>query len=285
MATAHRATSGVIFAVVFLLGVFVNELWFLVPIIACFGTAVGTVEFFHMARRRYDKANRTFAVVMAVALVIVGYYQGLDSRSPLFFIITAALLGSFVLTLVRRGITRFLAQSSITFLGSFYVGLPLAMVMAILNAPFLQENAPRHSGRFLIVFLIIVTWSADIGAYFVGRKFGRRKLAPSLSPGKSIEGFYGGIGFTILMAVLLKLRWPQVGQIFLWSEVLVLGLLFSTIGVMGDLVESAIKREAGVKDSGPDWTGHGGMLDIIDSLLFTAPIFYLHMTYIHPMLH
>jgi len=280
IATARRAASGIVFAVVFLLSIFLNPLWFLAPLIVCFGTAVGTVEFFHMAQRRYDKANRSFAVIMAVCLVLVGYAQGLDQRSAMFFVVTAAFLGSFTLTLIRRGITRFLAHSSITFLGCFYVGLPLAMAMAILNGPNYHQV-----GRFLLVFLILVTWSADIGAYFVGRKFGRHKLAPTLSPGKSIEGFVGGIGSTLFVAVLLKLVWPQIDELFLWSEVLILGLLFSTIGVMGDLVESAIKREAGVKDSGPDLTGHGGMLDIIDSLLFTAPIFYLHMIYLHPLLH
>lgn len=113
MATAHRAASGAIFAVVFMLGIFFNDFWYLAPIIVCIGTAVGTVEFFHMAQRRYDKANRSFAVVTAVCLVIVGYSQGLNERSAMFFLMTVAFIGSFTLTLIRRGITRFLAHSSI----------------------------------------------------------------------------------------------------------------------------------------------------------------------------
>ncbi len=278
--TSHRLLSGIIFGILFCLGIFFNRLALLAPIIVCAATAIGTNEFFQIARVRYDKANRSFGVLVAVALVILGYARGLDERFPFFVVLTIAFLGSFSLTLVRRGITRFMAQSSITFLGCFYVGLPMAMAMEILNAPTFEKF-----GRFLIIFLIVTTWSADVGAYFVGRKFGRHKLAPTLSPGKSYEGFFGGIGFSVIVAGLLKLLWPQIGQLFTWYEVLFLAVLFSTVGVLGDLVESAMKREAGVKDSGRNVTGHGGMLDIIDSLLFTAPLFYLHLVYFYKFLH
>ena len=278
--TSHRLLSGVIFAILFCLGIFFNRVALLAPIIVCAATAIGTNEFFQIARIRYDKANRSFAILVAIGLVILGYARGLDERFPFFVMLTIAFLGSFSLTLVRRGITRFMAQSSITFLGCFYVGLPMAMAMEILNGPTYMK-----SGRFLVVFLILTTWAADVGAYFVGRKFGKHKLAPNLSPGKTYEGFVGGIALSVIVALLMNLLWPQIGRLFTWYEALFLGVLFSTVGVLGDLVESAIKREAGVKDSGPNVTGHGGMLDIIDSLIFTAPLFYLHLMYFYKILH
>lgn len=132
----------------------------------------------------------------------------------------------------------------------------------------------RPSGAFYVLFLLLFIWGADTGAYFAGRRFGKHKLAPAVSPGKSWEGVLGGSLTSVLVAL--------IGGWFLFTEhrsayfcFIVLAFLTSLISVLGDLVESLIKRQAGVKDSGNLLPGHGGLLDRIDSLISAAPFFAL----------
>jgi phosphatidate cytidylyltransferase len=128
-------------------------------------------------------------------------------------------------------------------------------------------------GPVWTLFVLLIVWAADTGAYFVGVRFGRRKLAPRISPGKSWEGLFGGLGATLLLALamlpLLGLKWPQLPQLLL------LTLITALVSVLGDLFESLLKRHAGAKDSSDLIPGHGGMLDRIDSLLAALPVFVL----------
>lgn len=134
------------------------------------------------------------------------------------------------------------------------------------------ESDPYH-GAQLIMFLFLMVWSADIGAYFVGKAIGKHKLLPNVSPGKTLEGFIGGVIFACILVTLAgyQLSWDQS------QFMLVLGVtaVITTISVLGDLNESMFKRQAGIKDSGSILPGHGGILDRIDSLTATAPIFAL----------
>lgn len=131
---------------------------------------------------------------------------------------------------------------------------------------------PYH-GAQLIMFLFLMVWSADIGAYFVGKSIGKHKLLPNVSPGKTLEGFVGGV---ISACALIGIA----GSIIGWTNeqfatVLMVTVVITTISVLGDLNESMFKRQAGVKDSGSILPGHGGVLDRIDSLTATAPIYAL----------
>jgi len=131
----------------------------------------------------------------------------------------------------------------------------------------------EFQGAQLLMYLFMLVWSADIGAYFVGKSIGKHKLMPMVSPGKTIEGFLGGV---VCAAVLTF----AVSTYLSWSTEQLLNALFVTcliasISVLGDLTESMFKRQAGVKDSGTILPGHGGILDRIDSLTATAPIFAL----------
>jgi len=134
-------------------------------------------------------------------------------------------------------------------------------------------NADPYHGAQLIMVLFLMVWSADVGAYFVGKAIGRHKLLPNVSPGKTIEGFIGGVVFACVLVSI-------AGYIIGWDSqrfimVLLVTALITTISVLGDLNESMFKRQAGIKDSGSILPGHGGILDRIDSLTATAPIYAL----------
>lgn len=128
----------------------------------------------------------------------------------------------------------------------------------------------HEQGAWLVLLLITIVAAADSGGYFVGRKFGRRKLAPAVSPGKTWEGFAGGLGANLLLCALLTLF---VG--WSWWFIAVLVIPTSVVSVLGDLLESMLKRHAGLKDSGTLLPGHGGVLDRIDGITAAAPVFAL----------
>jgi|TARA_B110000211_G_scaffold68462_1_gene79103 phosphatidate cytidylyltransferase len=136
---------------------------------------------------------------------------------------------------------------------------------------------PYH-GAQLLMFLFLMVWSADVGAYFVGKSIGKHKLLPNVSPGKTLEGFLGGVIFACVMVVIAGyfIDWTMAQ----YRIVIPVTILITTISVLGDLNESMFKRQAGVKDSGTILPGHGGILDRIDSLTATAPIYALCYAYL-----
>jgi len=147
-------------------------------------------------------------------------------------------------------------------------GIGVVLISAAVTAIF----SVWQSSPWWLMYLFLLVWGADSGAYFVGRKLGKKKLAPNVSPNKSVEGLYGGIVTSMLIVtavalLYLDMTWPELTLFLILSVVTV----FSS--VLGDLFESMIKRRAGIKDSGRILSGHGGVLDRIDSLLAAAPIF------------
>jgi phosphatidate cytidylyltransferase len=132
-----------------------------------------------------------------------------------------------------------------------------------------------HDGIYTLLFLFALIWGADSAAYFVGRKWGKHKLAPQVSPGKSWQGLCGALVCALFIAAIAG--WLSETPIQLWWRGAVIAVVTVLFSVMGDLFESMIKRQAGVKDSGQLLPGHGGLLDRIDSLTAAAPIFVLVM--------
>ena len=130
----------------------------------------------------------------------------------------------------------------------------------------------REAGLTYIIYALLVVWSTDSGAYFTGRKFGKHKLWPEISPNKTIEGFVGGIIIAVILASIMQLITPFNMS---WGYFIVVTIISSVFGQLGDLVESAIKRHYNVKDSGWILPGHGGILDRFDSLLFVLPLLNL----------
>lgn len=128
-------------------------------------------------------------------------------------------------------------------------------------------------GSSYLLLMLLWIWGADSGAFFVGRRFGKQKLAPAISPGKTREGVLGGLLVVILIALIAGLFFP-FGVVH-YVGLLILSLIVAIISVVGDLFESLVKRQTGVKDSGTLLPGHGGILDRLDSLISTAPVFAL----------
>jgi phosphatidate cytidylyltransferase len=136
-------------------------------------------------------------------------------------------------------------------------------------------------GAALVFAPVLLTWASDTSAYFVGRQWGKRKLIPQVSPGKTVEGSLGALAGTVEVAILYSEVLRQFENYRLEiGAALVLGLLVSVAAQLGDLVESLLKRDAGVKDSGGFFPGHGGVLDRLDSLLFTLPLAYLFFRFV-----
>ena len=129
----------------------------------------------------------------------------------------------------------------------------------------------------MVAALILITKSADIGAYLVGSKWGKRSLIARISPSKTIEGTIGGLLFGILAAMASKVFLPDL-FIFSYPRLILTGAFFGLLGQLGDLSESLIKRDCQAKDSGSIFPGMGGILDLIDSLLFTTPAFYFYIS-------
>jgi len=163
-----------------------------------------------------------------------------------------------------------------TFLGVLYVSWLLGFILKIFF--FHTTKGAAFDGGVCLLFFIVVTKCSDIGAYVLGSLIGRNKMIPAVSPAKTWQGFAGAIMFSTGAAMGMVHLWgdDQLGGMSL-AHAVVLGPVLAVGGVLGDLVESVFKRDSGVKDSGSFFPGIGGMLDLIDSLLFNAPLMYLYL--------
>ena len=184
--------------------------------------------------------------------------ESLNYESNLMLIYGMAILLLIYIVLVKNKMT--FDEVGFILLGAFYVGLGFHY--------FIET---RFVGLEFVIFILLVVWTTDSGAYFVGRKFGKNKLWPEISPKKTIEGSVGGIVIAVIFAVIMQWIYPFASS---WTQLIVVTTVASIIGQMGDLVESAIKRHYGVKDSGNILPGHGGILDRFDSLLFAVPLLH-----------
>jgi phosphatidate cytidylyltransferase len=166
----------------------------------------------------------------------------------------------------------------VTVFGALYTGGLLSFALYLRHLP---GVADRWHGTALVFAPVLLTWTNDSCAYFVGRAFGRRKLVPRVSPGKTLEGTLGALAGTIVMAALYSRVLGGFPAYHLGvAEAAAFGALVSVSAVVGDLVESLLKRDAGVKDSGTLLPGHGGALDRFDSLFFTLPLAYYFFRYV-----
>lgn len=192
-------------------------------------------------------------------------------------------LGLCLRQFFSRSSTAGILAISTTLFGLMYVPWLLNFIQKI-NFFHFADPLAKDAGKFYVLYFIVVTKFSDTGAYAVGSLIGRHKMIPRISPGKTWEGFGGAIVVATLASLLFaKLAGPKLAGMTSLHAV-ILGIILSLAAVVGDLIESIFKREAGVKDSGKSLPGIGGILDLLDSLLFNAPIMYLYLRHVltHP---
>lgn len=250
---------------VVLLSLRVEWLGWLMPLFALMAALVGTYEVYNMALHKQIECSLGLTLAAAAAFIGAGaIHQGRLFAFCALAVVVVLLLAAFLSQMYRHGNDDALRVVPMTLFAPVYAALPVALGLQIL-----------WSGKLLLLFILLTVWATDIAAYYVGRNYGSVKLAPRLSPKKTREGALGGLAGCVGVALLFKLIVPSAAFELGWGEVLLLGLLFAVVGQLGDLSESILKRDAGVKDSGTSLAGHGGVLDRLDSLLFCFVIFYL----------
>ncbi|HEX7737563.1 MAG TPA: phosphatidate cytidylyltransferase [Ktedonobacteraceae bacterium] len=190
-----------------------------------------------------------------------------QQRLPLYEIgISAAVLLSFSPLFLRKNLERALLDWALTLAMAFYVGWPMSFLLL------LRGSQPGlGDGLWWLLLVFGGVWGFDTGAFFAGHFFGRHKLAPQISPGKTWEGVFGGLIFSIAAALLFATLPMGVP----WYLAVPFGIVLGVTAVLGDLAESLIKRQTHVKDSGQFMPGHGGMLDRLDSILFAVLVIYI----------
>jgi phosphatidate cytidylyltransferase len=267
-----RIITAVILLPFLIASILVSWLQPLFIVMAAAAMVLGLYEFYLLAGKKGIKADAAAGYLAAVALFIVFYFatpnpmqDRLDVQS-LILVLLILTIGTLVAATLRGApFEKMIASAGATILGVLYVVLLGGHLVAV------RTGFSQRLSAHLLSFFFLVLMGSDIGAYYVGRAFGRHKLAPKISPGKTWEGVAGGVVAGLGLATVahfwffreLPLKWA-----------LPLAAVMTTLGILGDLTESALKRGAGAKDAAKILPGHGGALDRLDSLLFNAPLLY-----------
>lgn len=236
---------------------------------------IGGLEFFKLLEAKTIPSERGLGLVSSLVLGVAacfGYFH-------LAVMFPAVIVAALILQLRKQDLSNSIIITGTTVFGIIYIGWFLSHAVLLRNI----ENIPSikaytessqglgDAGFFYIVFVVACVFLNDSGAYFAGKWKGKRKLIPRISPGKTVEGTVGGIATSMLTGLVVNLIFKSPLE---HRAALLFGLAVGVFAVLGDLVESLVKRSAGVKDSGSILPGHGGMLDRFDSLIFTFPVFY-----------
>ncbi|MFA6062989.1 MAG: phosphatidate cytidylyltransferase [Gallionella sp.] len=235
----------------------------------------GMLEWAKLSRMSANMAYLYGGLTLAMMLAVLwfdGNYSDAEQLVPHLLVYTVAAL--FWLIIVPTWmIAGWKVENALLMgLAGWAVLIPTGLAMLDLHGRESQEMSVSGTGPLLLLFLMGLVWVADIGAYFAGRRFGKNKLAPSISPGKTWEGVAGGmLGVSIYIILVWSIS-PYSGNLAILPVLLMAAWWWVGLAVIGDLFESAIKRQAGVKDSGALLPGHGGLLDRIDALTPTLPL-------------
>ncbi|MCS7214182.1 MAG: phosphatidate cytidylyltransferase [Candidatus Calescibacterium sp.] len=266
-----RVISGLVFAGVFLFVILEGGLVFVLAVTAL--VALASLEIYQLLEMKGESPYKFLGILLSSAIPIISYIAPYDF---VFAILSFSLIAIFFIQVVSREFKGAIEKVLMTYFGIIYTGwlggAHSIMMRNIEEHVDVVENFARiDAGAFLFMFVVASTVSADIGAYFAGKRFGRIKIAEKISPGKTLEGFLGGLGLSILVAILMKIIFNPQGTLFTY---IFLGALCAFVGLIGDISESALKRDVHVKDSGFLIPGHGGVLDRLDSLIFSIPVLY-----------
>ena len=281
----QRLLSSAILVSIVLGALFWFPLWVYALVLVGF-VGVGLYEFFTMVRHRGILVHRPLGISLGVVFIGLVAWRSLVEPG----LVPTPILGPgataiswmwdifWPATIVIIFIRQFLRENIFEALGGLATTLfGLAYIAALISYFFYLRAIDVRQGSWLVLFLILVTKMGDVGAYAVGNVLGRHTLISRISPRKTVEGFVGAVAFSAVTAALAA---PMLGQERIFGQPptqslgLLLGVLLGLIGQLGDLAESLLKRDCQVKDTGSIIPGLGGVLDVLDSLLFTAPFFY-----------
>ena len=265
---AKRIATALTLAPLVILGVlYLSPSWFslVVGIITC----IASWEYCKLIKLS-GFSNRSFYIIVLLSCAFLLAISPLILKPALYLVSIWWLAALFVVVGFPNN-SKLLDKSLILgLLNGLFLLAPMASALAMLHS---QE-------RSLVLLLLFVIWASDIGAYFSGKHFGRKKLCPEVSPNKTFEGLYGGVLLAQVVAVtytLIAIQEPKMNDFLVFCF---LALVVSLLSVLGDLFESALKRVNNQKDSGNILPGHGGLLDRIDSLTASAPIFLMLVVFV-----
>jgi len=247
----------------------INKWAFLVVLIALI--IGGLYEFFYLISKKGIPIYSYTGILIGVLIPLLTFFRFEPTRGWELLFIVLFLLLIFILQFNRKDNTNAIVGISTTLFGVVYVSWFFSYLIKV------RFLLPGADGIKLLAFILIITKAGDIGALFIGSRYGKNPLLPKVSPNKTVEGSLGSLIVSMLTAVLIQGWFPaQLG--FSFVQIALVGALFGIIGQLGDMCESQIKRDCDVKDSGKILPGLGGILDAIDSLLFCAPVFYFFMS-------
>ena len=274
----RRAFVAVIgFALLFVLGYY-GDLCIFLPVAAL--AAIGMGEYYSAMYRKGLRPSIGWGYLCGLTLLAVAWFGsniGRDERllACLFATVTISLVVQFT----QRKDQSAVINSAITTFGVVYVALLMSYLLRLrtLDVPVLlgHPDAGQFAHRMGAVLLVMVpVWlGGDTFGYLVGNKWGRHKLCPTISPGKTVEGSIGNLSGTLLLTLILGGLWLKLP----FPNCLAIGLIMGTIGQVGDLAKSALKRDLGIKDFGGIFGAHGGVIDRFDALLFVMPLVYWYL--------
>ena len=276
-----RSITGVLFVATIILCISWNK--YSAGLLFLFFSTLGTVEFYQILNKK-ELSNNTkygpFVNVVVYSLLTLAFIEIIDYR--FLFLIVPLLLILVVQELFMKDTIPYQNISS-TLFGILYITLPFAALNYIsFNEEFYSKIGLSGNWSLLTGFFIIL-WTSDSMAYLVGRKFGKHKLFPRVSPGKTWEGFIGGVVFAVIAGYIYSLVTKDVqadSTINASLHWIIMSLIISVFGMLGDLSESLLKRSGGVKDSGSLLPGHGGVLDRFDGIFFSSPIILTYLLFI-----
>ena len=263
----HRLITGLIITAILGFVIFALSPFAFAILVTVF-IVLGLNEFFIFIENKQIGVNRKLGIILGVAFAWATYFEYKISSDWFIFSIPLVCLIIFIIQFTKRDNRAVLSISTILF-GLVYVSWFLSFLIRIRTISLGNELLNRQ----LVAYLILVTKSGDIGAYFVGTRLGRHSLIPRISPKKTVEGAVGGLAISVIASLACATFLP----LFSLMDLLILGILLGVLAQIGDLSESLIKRDCEVKDSGRTLPGLGGVLDAVDSLLFTAPVFYFYL--------
>jgi len=235
-------------------------------LLAAAAMELGLWEFYLLAKKLKLQPEKAAGYIAGAALITIPLQNDPANVLLVLFVIIAVTIGTLIaITLRGAPFEKMIPSVGATLLGVLYIPLLGSHLVA------LRTGFPQPLSAHLLSFFFLVLMGSDAGAYYTGRALGKRKLAPSISPGKTWEGAAGGLIAALAMAALAHFWFFRELPL---KYMLPLAAIMTVLGILGDLAESALKRGAGAKDAANILPGHGGILDRLDSLLFNAPLIY-----------